>query len=454
MYKLKTKFSQLWMMVCFSLTCLWGCNDANIEQTDLDETLSNSLVEASNGQGINFFALPQSTDYTNIPQDPNNPISDEKVALGKLLFHETGLGVAPKNGVSTEMYSCASCHHVAAGFQAGVAQGVGEGGFGFGLRGEGRVVDQNYLIPELDVQDVRSPAALHVAFQKNMLWNGQFGATGVNVGTEAQWTPGTPKAENSRGFEGVETQAIAGMDVHRLAIEGSICQTDSNYLAMFEAAFPNAPTGELVNLENAALAIAAYERTLVATEAPFQRWLRGERGAMSDLQKEGAILFFGKANCVTCHTGPALNSMEFYALGMNDLFQLPGTVKADITSVGNKGRGGFTTNPADMFKFKVPQLYNLKDSPFYGHGASFNTIDDVLAYKNQGLAQNSNVPAGQLATQFVPLNLSTQELNALKAFIEDGLYDSNLSRYVPGTLPSGNCFPNNDANSKDDLGCN
>ncbi|MEO1655531.1 MAG: cytochrome c peroxidase, partial [Bacteroidota bacterium] len=321
MPKPSPKFTQLWTIVSFSLVFLWGCNDSNIEQDDLDETLSNALIDASNGQGLSYFTFPESTNYASIPQDPNNPITDEKVALGKLLFHETGIGVVPKNGVSTQTYSCASCHHAAAGFQAGIPQGIGEGGLGFGLSGEGRRRDLNYIIEELDVQDVRSPSAMNVAYQTNMLWNGQFGATGVNIGTEAQWTPGTPKAENTRGFEGVEIQAIAGMDVHRLAIENSVCKTDPTYLALFEAAYPDIPADQRVNLQNAALAIAAYERTLLANEAPFQRWLKGENDALTDLEKEGAILFFGKANCVSCHTGPALNSMEFYALGMNDLYQ-------------------------------------------------------------------------------------------------------------------------------------
>ena len=146
--------------------------------------------------------------------------------------------------------------------------------------------------------------------------------------------------------------------------------------------------------------------------------------------------------------------MAFYALGMNDLYQKPGTINADVNSVGNKGRGGFTQNAEDMFKFKVPQLYNLKDSPFYGHGASFTTIEEVINYKNNAVAENTNVPAGQLATEFVPLNLSTEEVANLKAFLETALYDANLARYEPSTLPSGNCFPNNDTQSQTDLNCN
>ncbi|MFB0908316.1 MAG: cytochrome-c peroxidase, partial [Spirosomataceae bacterium] len=57
----------------------------------------------------------------------------------------------------------------------------------------------------------------------------------------------------------------------------------------------------------------------MSNQAPFQQYLRGNNSAMTPIQKEGAKLFFGKANCGSCHNGPSLATMEFYALGMNDL---------------------------------------------------------------------------------------------------------------------------------------
>ncbi len=120
----------------------------------------------------------------------------------------------------------------------------------------------------------------------------------------------------------------------------------------------------------------------------------------------------------------------------------------------NFGRGGFTQRPEDMFKFKVPQLYNLMNSPFYGHGGNFNSVREVIEYKNNAVAQNPNVPNGQLSPHFKPLNLTEAEISALVEFIESGLYDPDLKRYEPTHLPSNNCFPNNDAQSQTDLGCN
>jgi cytochrome c peroxidase len=203
----------------------------------------------------------------------------------------------------------------------------------------------------------------------------------------------------------------------------------------------------------AGLAIAAYERTLLANQAPFQRWLKGQYSAMTDMEKRGAIVFFNQGNCVSCHTGPALNSMAFYALGMNDLYTDGSSFNVHAGNAENLGRGGFTKRPEDMYKFKVPQLYNLKDSPQYGHGASFKSIKEVLEYKNKAIKQNSVVPDVQLADEFVPLLLTPAQIEDLNAFITFGLRDPYLKRYQPDDLLSGNCIPNNDPKSRSDLGC-
>jgi len=448
-------FSAYVNLLCL-LLLLASCGQQEDWTSDLlDDELTKKLTSASPNSDISFFELPEANDYNNIPQDPRNPLSEEKVNLGKFLFHETSLGTDPFNNISRFTYSCASCHHVAAGFQAGKRQGIGEGGLGFGIRGESRFPNPHYKKADIDVQPIRSPSSLHVAFQNVMLWNGQFGSSGVNVGTATQWTPGTPKEKNSLGFEGAETQAIAALGVHRLEYNVANVVYETNYKFMFDQAFPYVDEAQRYSHEMAGLAIAAYERTLMATESPFQQWLKGDRQAMTTEEKRGAILFFGKANCVSCHTGPALSSVgevKFYALGMKDLLGND-IVNANPDAAEHKGRGGFTQQAADMYKFKVPQLYNLKDSPFYGHGGTFFRIEDVITYKNKALPENSLVPDNQLAKEFVPLGLNEEEIEDISAFIRNGLYDPHLDRYVPASLFSDLCFPNNDAQSKKDLQC-
>jgi cytochrome c peroxidase len=441
-----------------SLTSCKSDIEKSPEMSDLDIALNNSLEKASMGLGKAYFKLPDSNDFAAIPQDPKNPLSKAKVELGKLLYHETGLGQNPVRLSGMNTYSCASCHHAAAGFQACLAQGIGEGGKGFGSVGENRVPDPDYKSYEIDVQPLRTPSILNVAYQELMLWNGQFGATGDNRSTLSQWKNGThPTAKNFLGFEGVETQALAGRDVHRLVIDKIFFSNVGNYKELYEKAFDPISFQNPTNLKNnGALAIAAYERTVLANQSPFQLWLRGNNGAMSDDEKKGALLFFGKANCASCHNGPSLAKMEFHAYGMGDLkngkIGKSTVVNVNSNDLAHQGRGGFTGKDSEKYAFKVPQLYNLKDSPFYGHGATFYTIKDVVKYKNEGKKQNLTVPDRYLSSSFKPLNLSEDEVNQLTIFIENGLRDPNLTRYVPTKLPSGLGFPNNDIQTRIDLG--
>jgi len=143
-----------------------------------------------------------------------------------------------------------------------------------------------------------------------------------------------------------------------------------------------------------------------------------------------------------------------YRKGMHDLDMVSETVFMTSDFGSEKfGRGGFTGKPEDFYKFKVPQLYNLKDSPFYGHGSSFRSIRDIVDYKNMAVPENTHVPPQQLADDFIPLNLDEEEVNALVAFVASALYDPDLRRFEPEVLPSGNCFPFNDPLAQQHLGC-
>lgn len=139
-------------------------------------------------------------------------------------------------------------------------------------------------------------------------------------------------------------------------------------------------------------------------------------------------------------------------MGVKDLFE-NGGLKTDINDLRNKGRGGFTNKAEDFYKFRVPQLYNLGDGGPYFHGSSKQTLKEVVEYFNDAVPENGRVPASQLSPFFKPLNLSEVEKEQLVAFLKDGLRDANLKRYVPERVNSGMCFPNNDYQSKEDMGC-
>lgn len=469
---MKSNSNVQYASLLISAIVLVGCGAEREEEPVLVESslsvqLMDTLNESLDG-GVEGLVLPHSSDFANIPADPNNPITAEKVQLGMMLFHETAVATDGVNAERANTWSCASCHHAAAGFKSGVVQGIGEGGTGFGVAGELRVLaagfdklsDNPSLVP--DVQPLTSPSILNTAFQEVMLWNGQFGNQDgglINAELPANIlaTQGTPKFENVRGLAGLETQAVAGTKVHRLnTFNNSFVQQNIEYQLLYEAAYPD---GGNDVLENMGKAIAAYERTVLANQAPFQRWLRGEDAALTDQEKRGGILFFGKAGCVSCHTGPALSSKlgaisdeVFMAIGFADLDTSDPSITGVVTENDAKGRGGFTGREEDNYKFKIPQLYNLKDSDVFGHGGSFTSIRQVVVYKNAAVPQK-RLANSLLDERFVPLNLNEEEIDDLVAFLKEGLYDPELERYTPDALPSGQCFPVADEQSKIDLNC-
>ena len=444
----KIKIILLFILTASFFSC---AKDEDLELTKIpdSEILKDQILRIYGS--LEGLQMPLENELTLIPSDPKNPLTDEKVLLGKFLFHETGLGENPKKEIGRATYSCASCHQSKAGFQSGLKQGIGEGGIGFGSFGEARVISLDYLPSEIDVQPIRSPTILNTAYQDVMLWNGQFGGVKTNLGTETNWTKGTPKEINNLGFEGLETQAIAGIGVHRLKSLPEM-MLNSAYKTYFDAAFPNVVISERYTEHYAGLAIAAYERTVLANQAPFQKWLQGEVNIMGPDELKGAQIFFGKGKCFQCHNGPGLNGMEFHALGMNDFSETD--VHQEIDAATKKGRGGFTNNPSDDYKFKTATLYNLKGIKFLGHGGSFASIQEVIKYKNEGIVENVEMNEVNLSPLFVPLGLNEIEIQQLTAFVENSLYDPNLERYVPEILPTGNCFPNADIQSKEDMGCN
>ena len=120
----------------------------------------------------------------------------------------------------------------------------------------------------------------------------------------------------------------------------------------------------------------------------------------------------------------------------------------------NLGRGGFTGRDEDMFAFKVPGIYNASDAPFYFHGASKRTLEELVDYKIAAQAENDNVGQERISDKFLPLDLNEEEKAQLLLFLEKSLRDPDLERYQPDSVLSGNCIPNNDPQSRADLGCN
>lgn len=419
---------------------------------ELDLQLESLISSASPDGTVEFYVLPDENDLDQIPQDPKNPLTPEKVELGKLMFFDTGLAQDAFYESNNGTYSCASCHNAEAGFRPGNFQGIADGGLGYGIGGEDRVKDTKYNDSELDVQSARPLSMVNVAYVTNTFWNGQFGGGDVNVGTEDVWDQLEETELNHLGFSGIETQNFEGLKVHRIKITKEILD-QYNYTPLFDQVFSDVPLEERYTLETASLAFSAYIRSILANQAPFQDWLKGNKESMTFEQTKGALLFFDKAQCFQCHYNQNLGSMEFHALGVADMDQIPSYNTAPDDR-RNLGRGGFTLKEEDNYKFKVPGLYNLDGTNFYFHGASKHSLKEVIDYKNVALTENPRVPQERLSAKFNPIGLTEEEKAYLISFLNEALYDPDLKRYEPSFVLSGNCFPNNDELSKIDLGCN
>ena len=444
------------LLFAFSFLIIYACDHTPvITSEELDDSLTLLIKAHSPTASKDYFVMPESIDLHHLPnQDKKNSINEAKVRLGNLLFFETGLGMEAKYDVSLQAYSCSSCHVPNRGFTAGRFQGIADGAVGFGKFGEARKKNSLYQGSEVDAQGARPLPTINLAYVTNALWAGTFGSYGVNVGTESVWNQDTLININHKGFEGLEANNQRALIVHRQVINKPLMDK-LGYTPLFDAAFPEYKAENRYTRETGALAIAAYFRTIFTNQAPFQKWLKGDLQAMNAEQKKGAILFFGKAGCVNCHKSPSFNAMEFQAVGVKNLFQSGFEVfRTDASDARNFGRGGFTKRAEDMHKYKVPQLYNLKDVGFYFHGASKQSLRSVVEYFNRAVPDNPDVPQSQISEFFKPLNLTSEEIDLVTAFLSDGLFDPNLERYMPSKTMSGLCFPNNDTQSKLDMGCN
>lgn len=434
------------------LLCVIASCARDEAMSPIDTELERTLLRLSPDNSIEYYKLPDGSNLSAIPAGVGNPLTAEKVHLGRMLFHETGLALDASQASMIGTYSCATCHVAEAAFTAGNQQGIADGAIGFGNGGNGRTMSSSYLEDEIDAQGARPLSMLGVAYVTNSMWAGRFGAHDNNVGTEAVWGLDHDGTEfNSLGLDGLETQNIEGTIVHRMNVNDYVLDS-MGYRRYFDAAFAEWPLSARYGREAMSFALSAYIRTILPDRAPWQDYLKGNMEAMSLAQKEGALLFFGKAGCYRCHNGPALNGNSFHAIGVNDLSDVGG-LRTSATDGRNLGRGDFTDDPADFYKFKVPQIYNTLDMPFFFHGSSHTSLESVIEYFNNGVAENPRVPTGQLSDFFHPLNLTQEEMDDLRAFVGEALYDPDLERYVPEEVLSGNCFPNNDPLSRTDIGC-
>lgn len=243
-----------------------------------------------------------------IPAVKDNPVTAEKIELGKALFFDPRLS-------ASGVFSCASCHNLATGGDDNMETSVGHG-WQKGPR--------------------NSPTVLNSVLNEAQFWDGRADDLAAQA-----------KGPIQAGVEMANTPEQVEVTLKSMP----------QYVAWFTAAFP--ADSDPVNFDNMAKAIEAFEATLI-TPAPFDSWLNGDDNAMSEDAKAGLTLFMDKG-CSSCHSGVNVGGHGYYPFG---LIEKPG---ADILPPGDKGRFAVTETVDDEYVFRASPLRNVTLTAPYFH---------------------------------------------------------------------------------------
>jgi cytochrome c peroxidase len=313
------------------------------------------------------------------PVPADNPMSPEKVELGKMLFFDSRLGGDASS-------PCVACHVPALGW------------------GDGGEISRGYP----GTQHWRnSQTVLNSAYYNKIFWEGSV------TSLEAQ----APSAAEGN---------VAGNG------DPAMMEMRLRFIPEYVRRFKQVFGAEWPRITHAYMAIAAFERTIIsdAKKVPFDRYAMGDKNALNDSQRRGMALFNGKAGCLQCHNGPLASDQRFYALGVpeNELFkteplyQITHRWEHYQKGVSEKsyreadldlGLYYITKNPKDVNKFRTPSLRELKVTAPYMHNGIFYTLAEVVDFYNQGGGQGPNK-----SPLIRPLGLGDQEKKDLVAFLE------------------------------------
>jgi cytochrome c peroxidase len=272
-----------------------------------------------------------------------------KVELGKQLYFDGRL--SRNNEVS-----CAYCHIPGAGFADPHPTSTGIG-------------DQ--------LGGRQAPTILNTALNRLQFWDGRA----------------TSLEEQALGP--IQNPIEMGETAEHLAAK---LQDVPGYRQQFKAVF-----GEEVSLPRITEAIAAFERTLVSANSPFDKYMAGDSKAMSEAAIRGLRLFKDKARCILCHNGLNFTDNQFHNLGVPQV----GPQKQDL------GRYEVTKQDRDRGAFKTPTLRSVLETAPYMHDGAFLTLDEVVEFLNRGGGANSH-----LSPLIKPLSLTDGDKQDLVAFLE------------------------------------
>ncbi len=299
---------------------------------------------------MNLQAAPKE-DYLRpekVPAPASNKITPERVELGKALFFDPRLS-------GSNWISCATCHNPALGWSDGLPTAIGHG---------------------MKVLGRATPTILNTAYQRKQMWDGRF------------------RSLEDQALGPIAADVEMNQDLDEVVAELKVIP---GYVSMFEKAYP----GEGVSQATIAKALASFERTVVSTEAPFDRWIKGDETAISESAKNGFAWFEdgSKGNCAACHMGFNFMDDGFHNVGLK----------------GNQDAGRFAEVPVPVMKgaFKTPTLRDITLTAPYMHNGMYATLEEVVAHYNRGGDTKDN-----LDPNLKPLNLTAQEQKDIVEFLK------------------------------------
>jgi cytochrome c peroxidase len=320
--------------------------------------------------------------FAGAPDAPSNPGTVEKIELGKMLFFDRRL-----SGDGT--MSCATCHIPALGF------------------GDGQAIGLNYPT----TRNWRNTQTLiNVANQKFLFHDGR-----VSSLEDQALFPIMSAFEMNQNLDFLEEEIRAV----------------PAYVDLFREVFGD----DDVTRERIAMALAAFERTLISRNSPLDRFLDGEKNAVSPEARRGMEIFTGKGKCADCHFGVALIDDRFHALDVPEHPDFQGDPRITATRRfvakvshyedfrtldEDPGRYLVTKDKADWRAFRTPTLRDIARTDPYMHNGIFDTLEEVIDFLDRGES-----PA------LTPLNLTAVEKSDLKACLEEALTGEEIIVKTP-----------------------
>lgn len=446
-------------LIAGAMVTLTPSTSANSSDTVLNEQLSAVLNQHSFTGRVGL----------SLEKRLGRKIDNQLADLGRLAFHDSLLGLNNDN-------SCSGCHAAPLGF--GDSQSIAIGVENNNIVGPDRTGPRNQR---------RAPLVLNNVFYRALMWNSRFNSVSGNpfdnsagfqfplpegfslsglphLMTAQAFIPTTEKPE----MAGFHASVPGTNDGIRAAVVERL-NASAEYQILFGKNFPEVKAGAPITYEMLARAIAEFEFTLVFADAPIDKFARGLKNAMTEDEKRGALLFFGSANCVSCHavsgqSNEMFSDFQQHVAGIPQIAPAVGNVTFDGPGANEDfGLEQVTGNPNDRYAFRTSPLRNLALQPTFFHNGCFTRLEDAVRYHLNaigsapsynpvaaGLDADLQGPRGPIAPVLARIDpaLATQitltddEFRQLVAFLRTGLLDPkanahNLRKLIPAQVPSG-----------------